>query len=660
MFSSVTMCQMRVVILDRDKRALLQGLGRMDIMHLTQTPAGPDTAPLAPTDCKEELERCDHLLYRLAQLRTALTPPGSAPAPAVTVPDDATDLPLDAIEALLASTEASLAALNERSQRLETTRGQAAAVVEQLNSFREVDIPFGALDGSSFLHFAVGSLPDGQMESLRDKVAANVVLIPLPRNQTRRALVAVTSRTGRFAMETALRQAGFQRETLPVTDETSVAKLLEESEREVARLDGAMHEVQLAQVGLSSSTAPRLLAMERRVEMERRLLEAEERLPRTQHTVLISGWVPAEDCDAVAGRIRELTQGRCAIETLAADQVPASQVPVLLRHSWLLRPFEMLVAGYGLPRYSEIEPTLFVAISYMLMFGMMFGDVGHGAVLALAGLVAILRGQSRKVRDVGTLLVLAGFSSLVFGIVYGSYFGLASLHKYALWRDPLDGNPMELMGLAIILGIGVISVGIVLNIINHFRRHDWLDGLLGSFGVVGAIFYWGALGLLIKFTALRERGLVGLVIVLVIVLPLLAWALRAPLKHALDRRANRPSEKEGYLEAIMESSVEAFEAALSYMANTISFVRLAAYAMSHAAVLVATFVMAREVEKMSVGGGFFSVLVVIGGNLIAITLEGVIAAVQALRLEYYEFFSKFFSGGGKAFTPFNLGGPRPE
>ena len=104
----------------------------------------------------------------------------------------------------------------------------------------------------------------------------------------------------------------------------------------------------------------------------------------------------------------------------------------------------------------------------------------------------------------------------------------------------------------------------------------------------------------------------------------------------------------------MESVVEAFEAMLGYMANTISFVRLAAYAMSHAAVLMATFVMAREVEKIPTGGGFLRVLVIIGGNLIAIVLEGIIAGVQALRLEYYEFFSKFFTGSGEAYTPFSL------
>jgi V/A-type H+-transporting ATPase subunit I len=654
MFSSVPMSQMRIVVLDRDKRNVLQGLGRLGAMHLSHEPAGPDSAPLAPVDCGAERARCESILLRLSGLRNALElKPSDGELPSAAPGAEA--MPLDQIETALTEYETSLSALNERRQTIQAKRDQLATVVEQLVWYREVDLPLGELGQSSFLHFSLGSLPETQLQPLRDKVADNVVLLPLPRGKGRPGLVAVTSRVGRFAMETALQQAGFQREELPAKDTAAVAGLLDASRREQAGLDVELKQVQLARVGLAATAEPRLKAMEQCVILELRLLEAEESLPRTRLTVLITGWVPDSEAAAVARKIQDLSRGCCVVETNSADQLPADQVPVLLRHSCLLRPFELLVAGYGLPGYRDIEPTLFVAITYMLMFGMMFGDIGHGAVLMLGGLGTILKGKSRKVRDVGTLLLLAGFSSLIFGGIYGSCFGLASLHKYALWHDPLDGNPIGLMAAAIGMGVCVISIGVILNIVNRFRKHDWVGGFLDSFGVVGAIFYWGVLGLLLKYAALQERGLVGLVVVLVIVLPLLAWALRAPLKHALDRRAHRHSESEGYLDAAMESIVEAFEAVLSYMANTISFVRLAAYAMSHAAVLMATFVMAREVEKMSVGGGFFSVLVIIGGNLVAITLEGVIAAVQALRLEYYEFFNKFFSGRGQAFIPFRLG-----
>ena len=104
----------------------------------------------------------------------------------------------------------------------------------------------------------------------------------------------------------------------------------------------------------------------------------------------------------------------------------------------------------------------------------------------------------------------------------------------------------------------------------------------------------------------------------------------------------------------MESFVSIFEGLLSYFANTISFVRLAAYAMSHAALLLSAFMIANDVKHFSTGGTFLSVLVIVLGNVVAIVLEGIVASVQALRLEYYEFFGKFFSGGGQPFQPFRL------
>ena len=660
MFSPVPMRQMRVVIMERDKRTVLQGLGKLGVMHLTHHSPGDkeEGSLLQPVDRTVERERCRALLARINDLRTHLAIPqetGDAAVPA-DVPATAEAPAIGQIEAQIAQYETTLASMDERQRVSQTRRGQLETVIEQLSSFKDIALPFESLDSFSFLHFAIGSLPGTQWDALEDRLPENVVLVPLPRAGDRRALMAVTSRTGRFALYTALRQSGFQPETVPASSGTPAAMLLAQSREEQQRLEESLRQVQLARVGLASSLASPLAHFERVLTAEQRMLEAEEQLPRTQLTALVTGWVPEDQAGSLTAQIREWTGGRCVVETTPADEIPPEQVPVLLRHSRLLRPFGMLVAGYGLPGYQEIKPTLFVALSYMLMFGMMFGDVGHGAVLMLVGILAIARGRSTKVKDVGTLLTLVGFSSAVFGVIYGSFFGLEWFHKYGLWHDPLEGNPLALMAAAIGMGVLIISMGLILNIANRIRRRDWVGAFLDSYGIVGAIFYWGVLYLLVRYASLRERGMLGLVIVLVIILPIIGWSLREPLWYALRRRKAGGGEKEkgGFFEAAMESVVEAFEAMLSYMANTISFVRLAAYAMSHAAVLMATFVMAREVEKIPTGGGFLRVLVIIGGNLIAIVLEGIIAGVQALRLEYYEFFSKFFTGSGEAYTPFSL------
>jgi V/A-type H+-transporting ATPase subunit I len=201
---------------------------------------------------------------------------------------------------------------------------------------------------------------------------------------------------------------------------------------------------------------------------------------------------------------------------------------------------------------------------------------------------------------------------------------------------------------------------VILNMINLFRRGEFLSGVLDKFGLVGVIFYWGCLIFMLKYTTLSELGLAGWVLVLGIALPLLAVTLKEPLQYALSKRAGHTPHSDNLMMACIESLIEAFEAVLSYLANTISFVRLAAYAMSHAAILMATFAVADAVVDIPGVGGVLYVAAAICGNAIALVLEGVVVAVQVLRLEYYEFFSKFFPGTGLPFRPFSFLGKEKE
>ena len=246
-----------------------------------------------------------------------------------------------------------------------------------------------------------GSLPAENLEKLQKEVGDNVVLLPLPKQKGRQPLIALTNRRDRLALESALQQAGFHHETLPAVEGATVDTLSEESHREQEHVAAELEQVNEEMRVLAAAAVRPLAEMEQLVNIERRLLEAEQNFPRTEAAVLLTGWIPAADAPALEQRLREITGGRCAIETTAPENLPEQQVPVLLRHPRLLRPFEMLVTGYGLPKYQELEPTLFVAISYVLMFGMMFGDAGHGAVLAIGGLIALLVGRTAKMRDVG-------------------------------------------------------------------------------------------------------------------------------------------------------------------------------------------------------------------------------------------------------------------
>jgi V/A-type H+-transporting ATPase subunit I len=647
------MARVSAVVLDRDERTVLNHLGRIGAVHLSRTAAGPDTAPLNAPDHGFVLTRIGELLDRVEALCTlfgieALPAPAGEPAA----------LSPAAAEKEIGEIEGKADALAERRGKLEERWNQVNTVLEQVAGYAGLAVPFDQIGKSAFLHFAIGQMPAESLVALEKDIGDDVVLLRTPAGKDAVRLVAVTSRKGRFALDTALKRCHFQPEDAP--EGLSAGDVSEETLNEKRRLAGDLKDNHEAFARLAAESAPALSLVRRGLGVERQILQAEEKCPRTGATLLINGWAPADRVSDLQRVLHEATNGRCYLETSSVDDLPDEEVPVLLRHPRVLKPFAALVGGYGLPRYNELEPTLFVALTYMLMFGMMFGDVGHGAVLAVAGLAAFFASRDDKVRNVGVLLVCVGFSSAVFGVVYGSYFGIRSLHHYALWRDPLkQGEVGGLLVMAVTIGVLVISAGLVLNIVNHFRRGDFVAGLLDKFGAAGAVLYWGGLALLLKYAAFQERGLLGLMVTLVILLPLAAVALKEPIVYVLRRRAGKPTHNDSFLEALISSVIEAFEAAMSYMANTISFVRLAAYAMSHAALLMATFVLADEVAKAP-AGGVLRIVVIVVGNAAAIALEGIICGVQALRLEYYEFFSKFFSGTGEAYKPFRFSTEEPQ
>ena len=429
MFKPVPMTRFSVVVLERDERAVLRQLGRAGVMQLTRAVAGPETAPLAPRDRSADSARLNRCSQRLDHLRQAL----ELPPPAAQ--------PVEPGELSLVETEENLRRMEEQTspplklrQRLLERTGELSGMGETMSDYRGLEIPLDRPDESSFLHFVTGTLPADHFEKL--DVGDQVALLPLRERNGRQSLVAMTTRQNRAALEHALQQAGFQPETLPVAAGATTESLIQESQRELERVTTELKQANTELQKFAAECSPALDRMEQFVTVEQRLLAAEQNFPRTETTLLLTGWMPGDTALEWKQRILEITQGRCVTATAAPDEMEAAQVPVLLRHSRLLRPFELLVSAYGLPGYRELEPTFFVAISYLLMFGMMFGDAGDGFILAVGGLSALGLGRQKMWRDAGLLLLFGGLASMTFGVVYGSYFGIPALKKFAVWHDP--------------------------------------------------------------------------------------------------------------------------------------------------------------------------------------------------------------------------------
>jgi len=373
----------------------------------------------------------------------------------------------------------------------------------------------------------------------------------------------------------------------------------------------------------------------------RDLLAGEEELDRrrglavTQDDVsLLVGWAPSGDVPALR-------------ESMASDGVavvalpsPPEQPPTLLRQTRLSGPFRLLVDTYGVLPYSSVDPTAFAAIAFILMFGMMFGDVGHGGILVLLGLwLSRLRGGPlASFRRIWPLLVAAGTAGVTFGFLYGELFGPTHLIR-TLWLEPLR-DATQLLEAAVVVGSALLSVSYLLGFANRWREGGGSAAVYGEGGLAGALIFAG-----IAIAALAwTRGLSGGVTVgLVLALCGLALQLAGSLGRAGWGFA-------GAFRAV----VEAGDAVIRIASNIVSFTRLAAFGLMHAALGMVTLEAAGNLREHGVVGWIGAASVFVMGTLIALALEGVVAGVQALRLEYYELFSRVFEEEGRPFTPFTI------
>jgi V/A-type H+-transporting ATPase subunit I len=271
-------------------------------------------------------------------------------------------------------------------------------------------------------------------------------------------------------------------------------------------------------------------------------------------------------------------------------------------------------------------------------------------VLAIIG-YALFR-TSYRYTDIGVLLVECGVASAIFGLLYGSVFGSERLIR-PIWFNPMR-NVSTSIEVALFFGATLISVGLVLNIVNGLRAGDISAAIFGERGLMGAFMYWVCLAVATKYLLTGRAGLAGTALLLLLGIPAITILLRRPVEEIFRRRrAQQPPPWKRAPAIFLESLMELFDAFLSYLANTVSFIRLAAFSLAHIGLFAAVFALADSLSRLS-GGGVFYWLMLIAGNIAIIVLEGMVASIQAIRLEYYEIFSKFFKGGGEAFRPLEV------
>jgi len=650
MFKAVPLVLINIQVAQEEISRATAVLTRLRIMHLINLVE----TPLGKLGYMGELER--DLLNRYQQVGEEVDRWSQAlgiPSQVVEIPPDldpARDIyPLEEImERLRRQVNPLLQEVLEVSDRLT----KLEEYQKNLELLAPAGVEPGALADLQFASVAPGWLPRENLLRLEQALEhLHHALIPVVQEETRTLVLAAGLAGDRETLDRALKGAFFEPLSLPPTAGGSLSEMLTDLNEQLQTLETSRQQQEVQRARLRDQVGPELVRLRNRIDLIRTLLRARVLFGKVDRAYLVSGWIPAHLVDKLKEALAQELGGQAEVEVLSPEAIPGARegvlkIPILFNNPYLLRPFERLTTAYGTPTYGEVEPTVFLAVSFLLMFGLMFGDVGQGAVLFLTGYVIFRR--FFRYTDYGIILMECGVASVIFGFLYGSVFGVEHILP-ALWFSPMQ-DVSYFIKVAILFGVGAISLGLILSFLNALRLKT---SRLPGAGLLAALIYWILAGLGVRYLltgALKwdfwvAAGTAGVTLLLGGIY-LLQRLWLAPAE------AEAPGESTGI--RLLEGIIEVVDGTIRFVANTISFIRIAAFALAHAGLFIAVFSLADTLNRMG-GGGLAYWLTIVVGNLVIILLEGLVVSIQIVRLEYYEFMSKFFHGGGEPFKPLERG-----
>ena len=546
----------------------------------------------------------------------------------------------------------------------------------------------------SFISLRMGRVSSSAQKQLVEEMRdIPSVILPASEGEDERRLLLIFMKRDTDRVEKILAEVGWTEEKLPDRISSLKPEIRNNLKEKIVELE--TRKVQMAEKAhqIVAQRRDDLAALWVQLRVNELLSRIQSYFKRSSRTVLFSGWLPASTQSSVAEGVFRVTGGSCYLEWLhpekgAPEPEVKTKAPVQLRNPTFMKPFQMLVTNFGVPEYGTIDPTFFVMVSYLAMFGLMFADVGHGAVLALAGIIGILSFKQKKegIFNLAKLMVWCGASAMITGALFGSYFGMPWVKP--LWFDfhgIIAGHPhkvslvrsiYDVLEITIYFGIGIIGVGLLLNWVNLLLKRRWIELILDKRGLLGGWFYFGGV-YIARFMILHDyRQLPPPEVIFYLVgFPALLLFVKAPV-HFFSERKHGSGKRFSLMTPMdfaMEWIVELLELFSGYLSNTLSFMRVAGLGIAHVTLMMSFFQLARMASGGLTAGGLISgqqaasqiasagtllnpwaILIIIFGNILVIGLEGLTAGIQALRLNYYEFFSKFFRGSGEVYSPVSL------
>lgn len=521
--------------------------------------------------------------------------------------------------------------------------------IEKVSRFKDLDLNLDDLRECKFIKIRFGSLPHESYEKLTSyENDPYVIFFPSSRDEERYwgMYCAPTERiaevdrifSGLYFERTRLYE-------LTGTMKTALSQLANRREKELAKKEETKRQID----ELWEKEKQTVQNIYSWLSEEYVYYNIRRYAARYGDNFILTGWIPADRESQIQAQMNELKTVKCTFDHAEDPEVLLHSPPVELKNTRLFRPFEYFVEIYGLPSYDEVDPTILVAVTYFFLFGIMFADLGQGLCVMVAGYFI----WKKLKMKIGRILIPCGISSSLFGVLFGSFFGFEHFldplyHSlFGLEEKPISVLEPETTNIIILfsvaVGISLVMIAMLINIYSSLRRKNYTNAFFGPNGVAGLVFYssivFGFGGQIVL-----GRKIVTLPYVLcLIVLPLIAMFFREVLGGLAEARPDWKPENWG--DYIAQNFFEVFEFLLSFLTNTMSFIRVGAFVLVHAGMMMVVFTLA----EMSSGIGF--ALIVLIGNAFVIALEGLLVGIQALRLEFYEMFSRFFDGEGRPFLP---------
>jgi V/A-type H+/Na+-transporting ATPase subunit I len=668
MITPTRMKQLVAVVLEGDVDAVTRSLLDEGVMHFisVRSLAGDDSASLKPVGSPEYAPTAAVIRGRIESLLEV-----SKVDPSVTRELDVaalTPVDLERASATIASVEGRVAEHKLKISAAEDEIHHLTDIHRQIELYGDLSRGIPESSQYSFLTMQTGALPIGKAESLVNSFAQMpVVTITLRDQGDERNLLLISLKRDEKKIDVILDKHGWHdldlSSDLANVDQEVIANL----DDRITALSETRETIKSEMKESITKRSEELTELWANLRMNELYSRIQSFFSRTARTILFTGWVPKEASANLDTKIRHSCRSGCYLEWHdPPEDDEGTNVPVQLENPGFLKPFEMLVKNYAVPSYGSIDPTPLVAIAYLIMFGLMFGDAGHGLILILIGLLGkLVYKKKNNVRHLLTLLTYCGGASIITGVLFGSYFGFRWFKP--LWFDfhgivsghsggNLVSSIYDVLGVTIYFGISVIGLGIIINLINLVRKRHWFEFVFDKAGLIGGFIYGSGVWATRYFIETSYKQLPpGNLLFFLLGIPVILLAFKAPLRHVLTRSSGTGHRLHAMsiVDFLMDWIVEVLEIFSGYLANTLSFMRVAGLGIAHEALLIAFFQIAGMTGNGSLAN-IWAVLILIIGNVLIIAMEGLSAGIQSLRLNYYEFFSKYFTGTGRRYEPVSL------